>query len=306
MPFKGQPQDLPEWVPLIQDGWAAGSDAIRKTLKRSKTARRIDPGRRLKLPYSRVEFGTADGASLVGWFVPGAEGVDRPADVAIVIHHHYGGQKATVLPWIAWFHHQGWPCLAFDARGHAESSDSPEGKGSFVARREDVRGALSELRRRDFSRFVAFGQSQGAAALVMAVCDEADVLGVIVDSGPAPDMGTAAWGLAGNMLGRTGRERPRWRGLLAMRIIPGTQPVRYQGALWRALFKLRQRPLLWLHGGQDDVIPHRWSNVWFRALRSESWSSVFVPDADHVRTLAVGGPTVETAVSTYLERITAA
>jgi uncharacterized protein len=304
MPFKGQPNDLPDWVPLLGSGWDAGSDAIRKTLKRSKTARRIDPGRRLKLPYERIEFDTADGARLVGWFVPGAETPSRPADVAIVLHHHYGGQKATVLPWIAWFHRQGWPCLAFDARGHAESSDSPEGRGSFVARREDVRGAMQELRRRGFSRLVAFGQSQGAAALVMAVADVDDVLGVIVDSGPAPDMGTAAWGLAGNMLGRTGKEHPRWRGLLAARIIPGTQPITYQHTLWRSLFRLRRRPLLWLHGGKDDVIPRRWSKVWFDALKTAAWSFVHVPDADHVRTLAVGGDAVEGAVSGFLERVT--
>ncbi len=301
MPFKGQPKDLPPWVPVLGPGWDAGSDAIRTTLKRSKTARRIDPGRRLKLPWERVEFDTSDGAHLVGWYVPGSPERSRPADMAMVLHHHYGGQKATVLPWIAWFHAQGWPCLAFDARGHAESSDSPLGKGSFVARRADVHAACEELRRRGARRIVGFGQSQGAAALVMAVAHRDDVIGVILDSGPAPEMGTAAWGLAGNMLGRTGRENPRWRGLLAARILPGTQPVRYLGALWRALAALRDRPLLWLHGGRDDVIPLRWSRVWYAALKTVRWSAVHVPDADHVRTLAVGGEPVERAVAAFLD-----
>ncbi len=303
MPFKGQPNDLPPWVPLLRPGWDAGSDAIRKTLKRSKTARRIDPGRRLKLPWERVVFDTADGATLVGWYVPGAEATPRPSDVAVVIHHHYGGQKATVLPWIAWFHRQGWPCLAFDARGHAESSDSPLGRGSFVARRADVVAACEQLRQRGFQRLIAFGQSQGAAALAMGVAGRSDVIGVVMDSGPAPDMGTAAWGLAGNMLGRVGREHPRWRGMLAARILPGTQPVRYLGALWWALARLRDRPLLWLHGGRDDVIPRRWSKVWFTALRTPHWSFVEVPEADHVRTLAVGGERVEQAVAAFLERL---
>lgn len=302
MPFRGQPKDLPPWVPLLGPGWDAGSDAIRKTLKRSRAARRIDPGRRLKLPFERVTFETSDGATLVGWFVPGDPEVERPSDVAVVIHHHYGGQKATVLPWIAWFHSQGWPCLAFDARGHAESSDSPLNKGSFVARRADVVAACELLRARNFDRLVAFGQSQGAAALVMGVASRRDVLGVIVDSGPAPEMGTAAWGLAGNMLGRVGRENPRWRALLAGRILPGTEPVRYLGALWVALGRLRDRPLLWLHGGRDDVIPQRWSSVWFRALRTSSWSAIDVPEAEHVRTLAVGGERVEAGIAAFLER----
>ncbi len=291
-------------MPLVRPAWDAGSDAIRTTLKRSKTARRIDPGRRLKLPYERVEFDTADGARLVAWFVPGSPERPRPPDVAVVLHHHYGGQKATVLPWIAWLHEQGWPCLAFDARGHAESSDSPEGRGSFVARRADAQAACDELRRRCFARLVGFGQSQGAAALVMGVAGREDVLGVILDSGPAPEMGTAAWGLAGNMLGRVGRERPGWRALLAARILPGTAPLIHPAVLWASLARLRGRPLLWLHGGRDDVIPRACSAVWFHALRSRRWSSLLVPEADHVRTLAVGGAPVESAVAEFLERVT--
>lgn len=305
MPFKGQPKDLPDWTPLLRPGWDAGSDAIRKTLKRSKTARRIDPGRRLKMPFERVTFDTADGATLVGWFVPGAEGVSRPDDVAVVIHHHYGGQKATVLPWIHHFHTRGWPCLAFDARGHAESSDSPEGRGSFVARREDVIAACEQLRERGYSRLIAFGQSQGAASMVMGVSGREDVIGVVVDCGPAPDMLTAAWGLAGNMLGRVGKEQPRWRGMLALRILPGTTPVRYLGALWRALAGLRSTPLVWIHGGKDDVIRREWSSAWFTTLRGRDWTALEVPEADHVRTLAVGGAVVEGAVAGFCERVAA-
>ncbi len=294
MPFFGDPNDLSPSIPWLGPAWNEGSAAIRKTLKRAKTARRIDPGRRLKIPFETLRLQTDDGVSLAAWYVPG-EG-----DLAVVLHHHYGGQKATVLPWLAFFHSLGLPALAFDARGHAASDSAPKGRGSFVRRAADVTAACDELRARGHGQILGFGQSQGAASLAIGLAGRPDVVGLILDSGPAPEMGTAAWGLAGNMLGRRGKEAPAVRGLLAARILPGTQPVRYLGALWWALGRLRGRPLLWIHGGRDDVIDRRWSAVWFRALGGKRWQEVDVPEADHVRTLPVGGEPVEEAVRDFV------
>jgi alpha-beta hydrolase superfamily lysophospholipase len=274
-------------------------------LKRSRTARRITPGRRLKLPYEDVTLTTADGVRLASWFVPGSPAAPDRGGLMAVIHHHYGGQKATVLPWIDLFHRLGVPCLAFDARGHADSGPSPEGRGSFVKRADDARAAYDELRRRGATQILAFGQSQGAASLLIAVSGNRDLAGVIVDCGPAPEMGTAAWGLAGNMLGAVGSRNRLTRTLLAMRILPGTEPVRYLGALWTSLARLRATPLLWISAGRDAVIRPAWSSVWYRTLKSRSgiWSAVQIPEADHVRTLQVDRARVEGAVRDFVDRL---
>jgi len=295
MPFKGDPRYAAPWLPApLGAAWDRGSDAIAKTLKRSKTARRITPQRHLKTDFEAFDLQTADGARLSAWFIPGTR-----TDLAVVLHHHYGGQKATVLPWLAFFHGLGLPCLAFDARGHAESDDSPEGRGSFPKRTADVDAACAELRRRGFGRLLGFGQSQGAATLVMAA-PRNDLVGLILDSGPAPEMATAAWGLAGNMLGRTSKEHPRSRALLAVRIIPGTEPLRYLATLWSSFVRLRSTPLLWIHGDQDSVIERRWSNAWFAPLNGGHWRAREVPGADHVRTLPVGGKPLQDDVAAFI------
>ncbi len=307
MPFRGEPTEPPSWLggPVAR-AWATGSDAIRKTLKRSRMPRRIDPGRRLELPFEELTLHTDDGVELAAWFVPPAAGAPDRGGLVAVLHHHYGGQKATVLPWIAFFHRLGVPCLAFDARGHASSGPSPEGRGSFVKRAADAKAACDEVRRRGATSILAFGQSQGAAALLMEVAWRADVAGVIVDCGPAPEMGTAAWGLSGNMLGAVGSRDRFTRTLLSLRIVPGTEPFRYLGALWSSLVALRGTPLLWISGGRDRVIRPSWSAVWFRTLKppTDAWSSVHVPAADHVRTLQVGGARVEATVSDFVDRLT--
>ena len=306
MPFKGDPSYAPAWLKGRPGrAWNAGSDAIARTLKRSRTARRIDPGRRLGIVYEELELRTDDGATLAAWFVPAAPDAPDRGDLMAVVHHHYGGQKATALPWIELLWRLGVPCIAFDGRGHAASGATPQGKGSFVQRGADVVAATAELRRRGARRILGVGQSQGAASLVIAIGGRPEVAGVILDSGPTPDMATAAWGLSGNMLGSRGRREPWTRALLAARILPGTQPVHYLPILWRRLHQLRAKPLLWIHGDRDMVVERRWSSVWYRALapRSGRWQAEIVPGADHVRCLQVGGEALQRRVEDFVDRL---
>ncbi len=256
----------------------------------------------MNLTCEEIRLETEDGVGLSGWYIPEpGDSVGAPR-ICAVLHHHYGGQRATVLPWIELFHRLGIASLSFDARGHGASDASPRGHGSFVRRAADVRAACREAKRRGAEGILGFGQSQGAAALVMAISGRNDLVGCILDSGPAPDMGTAAWGLAGNMLGAAGRGRPWTRALLSTRIVPGTQPVQYLGALWRALYGLRSVPLLWLHGGRDRVIRPQWAALWYRGLRpaADLWKCIEVPTAEHVRCLQTGGESVEQEVAAFV------
>lgn len=286
----------------IGRSWIAGNEAIERTLKRMHTARRIDPGRVWGLPFEDVELRTRDGVRLMAWFVPGADDAPDRGGLMAVVHHHYGGQKATTLPWLELLHRQGIPALAFDARGHAASDLAPPGRGSFVKRADDVRAACAWLSARGARRILGVGQSQGAATLVIGAGFRRDLVGLILDSGPTPDMTTAAWGLAGNLLGSKGRLEPWTRAMLAVRILPGTEPLRYPLALWSRLLALRRTPLLWIHGDRDVVIARSWSKVWFAALRPRSglWRQLLVPGADHVRCLQVGGQQVEEVVRDFL------
>jgi len=303
MPFVGQPSTAPSWFPKrIAGSWNLGSAAIARTLKHAKTARGIHPERRLNITCEEVRLMTSDGVGLSAWYVPAPESVRPSKPLCAVLHHHYGGQKATVLPWVEFFHRLGIASLSFDARGHGASDPAPRGRGSFVHRAADVTAACEEARSRGAERLLGFGQSQGAASLVMAVVGRDDLAGCILDSGPAPEMGTAAWGLAGNMLGRAGRERPWTRALLSARIVPGTQPVRYLCSLWMALSGLRKVPLFWIHGDRDRVIRRRWSRLWYEALRpnNQTWQCAEIEGAEHVRCLQIGGESLEQQLAAFI------
>jgi len=301
MPFKGDPVYVDERTPeRLRSAWNMGSDAITKNLKRAKMPRRINPFRRRRMRHEDLVLHTDDGVALNAWFVHPE--TPRGDGLMVLMHHHYLGQKATLIPWIHLFWTLGLPTLSFDARGHAASDPSPEGRGSFAKRAADVRAAHAELRRRGATRILGYGQSQGAATLAMGIAGAPDVAGVILDSGPAPEMGTAAWGLAGNMLGLGARDRLA-RTILSGRIIPGTEPVRYVPNLWGALWRLRRTPLLWLHGDNDTVIRQSWSAQWFRRLKSDRWTGVTIPGADHVRTYQTDPAGVTAAVERLLTQL---
>ena len=305
MPFKGEPAESPTWIPEpFQTAWNHGTAGMVRMLRRSKTARRIDPGRRLGMAYERLDLFTDDGVRLDAWWVHPSPDAPRSDGLVAVMHHHYGGQKATMPPWIHYFWRLGIPTLSFDARGHADSDPTPSGRGSFWKRRDDVHAAIAEAKRRGARKILGFGQSQGAATLVMALghaCPK-ELVGVVLDSGPAPDMGSAAWGLAGNMLGKHRKDRLA-RALLAGRILPGTDPFQYPFVLWSGLLRLTRVPLLWIHGDLDQVIERRWSRGWYRPLRRLSggrWTELMIPGGDHVRTLQADPGRVEAAMDTFL------
>ena len=261
--------------------------------KLERTARRVrstDPRRAFGLEFEEVTLRTADGIELRAWYV-GREGTQR----GVVIHHHVGGQKATALPWIELLYAQGLAVLALDARAHAASG----GHGrvfSFAQRRFDVRAGVDWLHQR-CGRVYVLGQSQGAAVAVMAAAGDARVRGVICDSGPAADVFTASWGLVGTLIPRSSLLA---RASATAYLASFARPLRYTARLGYSLARLRDRPLLWVHGDRDVVIPRAASALWFERLRAPHWRATVVPGAGHVACVSRDRAQVARAVEEFL------
>lgn len=277
--------------------------SYRRFSRQMRRERRLNP-EDVGLPYEALTLEAADAQELAAWFVPGAAQVEplEAADLGVFIHHHYGGQKATVLPWLELFHGLGIPSLALDGRGHAASAEYiSEGATAFAARKLDVHAGCDELRRRGARRLLVIGQSQGAAPVVAVAGGRPDVAGVIVDSGPAPSMELATWGLAGQVLGT--RRRPLAQAALCLEIWRGGDASGYVADFWGGLRRLRDRPLLWLHGDHDVVIPRSLAAFWFRAMKpARGWSCVTISAGNHVQQPVPGSPLAH-AVTGFTRRV---
>ena len=249
------------------------------------------------LPYDSLRLHTDDDVELAAWYVPAPAAAPASA-LGAVMHHHYGGQKAALLPWIELLHRLGVGCLGFDARGHAGSPCAP-GKETYRQRFADVRAAHAELRRR------GHGQSQGAAVLVGALGRERDVAGLILDSGPAALAVPPIWGMARSLVPEASATPTLTAGVITVELVRRLRPSDYAFHLWPGLLALRDRPLLWLHGSADRVIPRRWAALWFRLLQPHAprWQTLTVAGAEHVQCLQQGGAEVEPCVARFVAQL---
>ena len=283
-----------ERVRSLWQGPSRAKARLRRELNRVST---LTP-ERYGLAYEPLRLRTQDGVELAAWWVPGAR-----RDLAMVLHHHFGGQRATLLPWIRLAHELGLSVLALDGRGHGESRYEPRGRESFAARAHDMRAACEEATRRGASELVVLGQSQGAIPALLVASERADVGAVIVDCGPSPSAFHAAWGLAGVLLERSRTSSHKSvRALFALGLLTQSKPLYDTALLWRALIRLRERPLLWVHGDADTTTPRAQAALWFRAVARAGgpWRALAVRGGDHVRSVQVAEAEVRAAVEALL------
>lgn len=280
--------------------------AFRRFDKQLRRERRVSPDD-VGLPYEALALEATDGQELASWYVPGnsAVRVVGGQGLGLFVHHHYGGQKATVLPWLELFHFVGIDSLAIDARGHAASSHFvSEEAASFAARVADVHAGCDELVRRGARRLLLIGQSQGAAPVLAAAARRGDVAGVIVDSGPAAAMELATWGLAGQILGQ--RRPLLTRALLTLEIARSGNTNGYFEQLWSSVIALRDTPLLWIHADRDPVIPPSFAALWFHLCRPKDgrWTSLTISGEEHVHQPTQGSP-LALAVLSFVQQLPA-
>jgi uncharacterized protein len=116
-----------------------------------------------------LEFSTADGLHLSGWFLPAGGRPDQPGaptpGPAVLICNGNAGDRAHRLPLAQALAAGGYAVLLFDYRGYAGNAGKPSEQGL----RDDARAAVDALSARpdvDPERIAYFGESLGAAVAV--------------------------------------------------------------------------------------------------------------------------------------------
>lgn len=252
--------------------------------------------------YEDVTIPSRDGSvELAAWWVPGPR-ADSPA---VVMAHGIGSCRrdpVMLLP-AGMLHRNGFAVLLVDLR---EQGDSPVHDGRFTGgdrERNDVLGGWDWLRARGVpaERIGLFGESNGAATVLLAAASEPRVVAVWADSSYA-DPWTAV------------REEVRRQGFPEL-LVPGA-------ALWGlaagidldrarpidAIRALGDRSVMLVHGALDSRFePHHAVDLAaaLSAARAPSSPPVepwIVPDADHLRASFVAAPEYEQRLSAFFGR----
>lgn len=119
------------------------------------------------LPYEDVNFHSADGTELHGWFLPAAQGVEK-AKGTIVFSHGNAGSVAYHLGFVSWLLPEGYNVFLYDYRAYGKSKGRLSRKGII----EDVSAAFNYVASRkdvDATKLVSFSHSLGGAKSIVAI-----------------------------------------------------------------------------------------------------------------------------------------
>ena len=206
---------------------------------------RDDPGRWGMAPAEEIDLIARDGVRLHSWLfcAPGAM-------ASVVVLHGHGGNKHTTLP-LARMLYPEYNVLLLDHRGHGES----DGVRTTIGYEErlDVHAAVDLLEARGMGPVGIFGMSMGGATAILAAAEDPRIVAVVADS----PFARLRWAV---------QQSAVLRGYPSL-ISPG---IAYLGCLTTALHlrhrmrafdpvevvaRIAPRPLLLMHGVEDDVIP---------------------------------------------------
>jgi fermentation-respiration switch protein FrsA (DUF1100 family) len=188
------------------------------------------------LAYEDVFFTTSDGLRLHAWYVPGT------TDVTLLWFHGNGGNISHRVEYMALFHHRlGVNLLLVDYRGYGRSEGKPSEQGTY----RDARAALHYLQGRPGvspEKIVYYGRSLGTAVAVELAVDHPPLALVLVS--PFASLSDMA--------------------RLTFPLLPVGWLVRNRYNSLARVAKI-QRPLLILHGDQDETVPFSQGEKLFRA-----------------------------------------
>ena len=236
----------------------------------------------LGLRYESVQFQSADGTRLTGWFIPAVGRQENPKEAKGTVVHFHGNAQNMSAHWrfVAWLPKQDYNVFVFDYRGYGESEGKPEPKGVF----EDSSAALNYVRSRgdiDPQRLFVFGQSLGGTNAI-----------AVVGSGNRIGVRAAAIESTFYSYASIANDKLSGAGLLvsddyaASKYVAAISPI----------------PLLLIHGTADNVIPHAHSQRLLADAR-EPKRLIEVPGAGHLEPMSAPrfGTTYQQALTDFFD-----
>lgn len=239
----------------------------------------LDP-EKLGWDYEMMQFQSDNGKKLLGLLFK-----TKQQPKGIVVHFH--GNFANVSNHFIASHFlvdYGFDVLIFDYEGYGDSEGKPSPKKTI----QDGLGAIKfaeSLNRNPKGGVFIFGQSLGGAVAIPVMALRPEVKAAVIESS-FPSYRT----IARDVLKRS------WITWVLYPIYPFFLPIKYDPV--RYLDKIPPRPIFFIHGDKDNVVPDKMSKILFEKAKEpkQIW---IVPGAVHIGARNKAGKEYEQRVADF-------
>ena len=250
----------------------------------------------LRQPYENVELTARDGIKLRGYYLP----AEKPSDRIVIGLHGYTSEGfGSFAAHAYFFHNQGFDVLTLDLRAHGQSGGDYIGFG--VLDRYDCFDWIEYVEKRfeGKKRILLHGTSMGAATALMTLGFEGlsrSVKGVISDCAY-----TSPYDVFTHILKRDYHLPPF--PVMNINAVMCRKKAGYGFNDYSTLTALKQtdRPVLFIHGGEDNFVP-----VWMSRQNDEACASphelLIVPGAGHGASYYENMPLYEKEERLFIEK----
>ena len=229
-----------------------------------------------KMEYIDFNAKTKDGFNIKGWLAKPTNGNNK----TIIICHNIGASKEKFLPYAKFLYETGYNIALFDFRSHGESDFD---KGAFkqaIKSGFDIEAVISFLEDKINTKSIGvMGFSFGAIPAIYAVTKNNSVKAAIVDSGPPNTFDDTMSRLYGRITNAPRFLLERIFKATVNKMVGAKDHPKY---ILKGLENLSPKPIFFIHGEKDNIIPKESSEILFSKYAKEPKQLWIVPDSHHL------------------------
>ncbi len=245
-----------------------------------------------RLAHETVEFATADGVRLKGWYIPAVGG---ESGCSIIFCHGWGSNRGELLRDTCFLAEHGFNLLYFDFRASGESKGSVSSVGYLETRDFDAAYEFLKVNRPHAVEAVGvFGTSMGGSVAVYAAVKYPELVCLLAENTFLSYQRVVA-----NWSWR--RLKTPYFPLVALTLFFVRRKLKADPEPYSPRFNVEKLkiPVMFINGDHDDLVPLPDAEALYGMCRSEKKQMWVIAGASHAKCAEVGGEVYRNKVTAF-------